>query len=191
MELKTKKIIAREFLLLLICLGVFIITFISFFTYNSIKESKFNKLQNEINLNETSNNNLNHSYDKKYQKHAWLYNKINAEFDLENSKYNDPEKLWKRLNDLIQKDSLRYKYEHYPDIKKSFKLAGLTSVESVEIFIKTNNLNKAEISDIEKIVKKNKLDNLLKSKATEIKNSILSPYEKTKLSLWVTLTVFL
>ncbi len=112
MKLQTKKIIAREFLLLLTCIGVALIVFPFTLLYNSLKESNLDKIQNEINLNVKNNQNLNHSYDKKFETHAWFYNKINEKLDLSNSKYNDPDKLWKRLNTLIQKDSLEDKYEN-------------------------------------------------------------------------------
>ena len=191
MKLETKKLIAREFLLLLISVGLGLIGFILTLGYSFIKESQLNNLQNEIILNESNNQKLNNSYDKKYETRAWFYNTINEKFDLSNSSYNDPDKLWKRLNILIQKDSLRYKYEQSPDIRESFKIVGLTNIESVEKFIQQNNLTKAEISDINKYVQDRKFIESLNSKASEAKSNTLSDSKKNEFTLWLFLCVLI
>lgn len=183
MKLETKKLIAREFLLMLIVIGISVIVFISTFAYNSYKKGKYTTLQNEIILKEKTNQQLSHSFTQKFENHAWLYNVINENFDLSNSGYDDPEKLWERFNVLIVKDSLRYKYVHNTKVKRSFELAGLSNVGSVEKFIKQNTLTSIENSNIKSFVKNRKIINSLKSKTKKIRVSILTNIEITKRSL--------
>jgi hypothetical protein len=50
MKLKTKKIIAREFLALLLVLSIGLTVFFCVYSYNAYKENKINNLFNDVNI---------------------------------------------------------------------------------------------------------------------------------------------
>jgi RNAse (barnase) inhibitor barstar len=193
MKLQTKKIIAREFLLFLCCIGGGLIVFLFTASNNSLKKSKLDKLQNEVNLSEKNNQNLSNSHNKKIETQAWFFNKTNKKFDLLNSKYNNPDKLWERLNILIQKDSLEYKYKNSNGLRESFRIAGFENFESAKKFIQKNNLNTVEISSIQQYAKTKSKSKIikLKSKIKEVKRSLLSENKQIDISLYGILLSFI
>ncbi len=173
MRLKTKKIIAREFLFLMGCISVFILTYFGTLTYNLLIETRISMLEKSIiSINEKINslektffqkvNNQKEFYEK-FMGHP--YNKVNTE-DLWHwsqpeykkrllveellgktstgiPKYQD---LWKSLEELQKTDSVIYKRNHRlsDNLIERLNETGYNNGHDFNQFIKENSLNADE-----------------------------------------------
>jgi hypothetical protein len=74
MKLTTKKIIAREFLALLLVISIGLTAFLSIYPYNAFKEKRISRLSNEINTTSKQIYSLSFAYNKKLQAIQNSYN---------------------------------------------------------------------------------------------------------------------
>ncbi len=107
MILQTKKIIAREFLVLITTLIIGIIAFLSIYPYNIYHQNQVETINAQILIKKKISDSLSQSYNKKLDRQVWFSNKYINKFNLPGWSNND--KVWKRLSDLSEKDSIRFK----------------------------------------------------------------------------------
>jgi hypothetical protein len=177
MKLTTKKIIAREFLALLLVIVFGLITFLCIYPYNSFIENRINRISNEIKLKSKQVDSLSLNYNYKLEKQNWLFKRWKNNFNISDLKYNTKEKFWNRTDYLEKQDSINYKWKNVWDnnLILFFKNAGFENPDELKAFVKNNRLTEKEILNFG-IANKSKsiISNLNKDKENAIKNKFSS-----------------
>ena len=106
MNLKTKKIIAREFLVLLLSLVIGFAAFLITYFCNSYRQSKSGTITKQIQYKEFVADSLMRPFIVKTEKQEWLHKKFSEKINLSDSTLNSPEKLWNKLDEIIEKNSI-------------------------------------------------------------------------------------
>ncbi|MCB0742018.1 MAG: hypothetical protein KDB92_13460, partial [Chitinophagaceae bacterium] len=110
MKLRTKKLIAREFLLLTITLAVGLICFIGTYPYNNYIKRQSGNLNEEIADKTKIKDSLSYQHRTKLQKKNWFFEKFTAKFGSDVYKNDE---LWSRLSYLAEKDSIKHKWNKW------------------------------------------------------------------------------
>lgn len=127
MELKSKKIISREILILFSIILLSFTIFIGTYGFNYYKRLKKEKLEKDINEREKNIKNLSNVFDYKQRHHHWIFEQFRFEFsDVGYQKeLNDEEKLWDRLttvgSGIFNKEEMfffRLGFPSFTDFKK-------------------------------------------------------------------------
>jgi predicted negative regulator of RcsB-dependent stress response len=98
MKLNKKRIIAREFLILMVCALVFVLAYLGTLPYNYFVNSKIDNLENESQPIKDSIETLTKSFSDKIDKQKWFFDeseKLNA-----TGSYNTYFELWEGLEYL-------------------------------------------------------------------------------------------
>lgn len=196
LTMPSKKVIAREFLMLILLALMGSISFFSTFFYNYINQSQKDSLKTEIEQQTIIKDSLSKMIFQKEYAHAWFFEKVSEEYNVE--KYNSVEKWWDRSQFLAKNDSIKIIWE--TDWKKNseyiqfFSKIGFPNYDSLQNFIITNSYTKLELNA------KNKADSLNNSitelnktyKATIIlsKKQQLKFFWKSIIVLFVLIFVF-
>lgn len=173
MNLKTKKIIAREFILLLISFvftGAFYL--FCFYPYKNFQVNKYNKLELEINSKRHIVDSLRGIVlvKKKAQRNFTNY------FNFNGFKQTSTIKFWTVLYRLAKSDSISYYWEN--NFTKDFKFhlshLGYYHPKQLQNFILSNIINKTDDEISILADKKNSEVNALREKRSEANNRIYS-----------------
>ena len=108
MKLQTKKLIAREFLLLTIALSLGFICFLCTYPYNNYRNREIKNLEKSIAEKNKIADSLSHQYKIKSQKKDWFFERFTTKFGSDLYKN---EELWNRLLFLAKVDSIKYKWK--------------------------------------------------------------------------------
>jgi len=113
MKLKTKKIIAREFLYLIFAIGLGLISFFCTYLYNAYLKNKIENQTNEIFEKNKLKDSLRKKYDLKTDNQYWFFDKFSSYFDLsKDTSLNTKDKVWKLFDEYALNDSIKYKWEN-------------------------------------------------------------------------------
>lgn len=167
MKLQTKKIIAREFLVLAIAIGVAVISYLVIYSYNYLEQNTTDKLSQKIVLNNTISNKLSSPYTEKFNKQLWFANKYYKQFQNDKAKttqfYNKNGipiigkdwnfRVFDRLMYLSHKDSLITMWNGKNFYEEFGKYFNINTAEDFKIFVDENlisqdDINKKEQSEI-------------------------------------------
>lgn len=187
MRLTTKKIIAREFLALLLVLLFGMIIFLCIYPYNAFVENKINGISNEINSKSKEIDRLSYKYKSKLDYKNLLYENWN---NTELEKY-PKEVFLKRLDNLEKHDSIDYKWKNTWDssVVLFFKNTGFKNPYELKVFIKNNRLTENENFNFKKANKlKSVISKLNKEKEEAIKNKF-SDSEQMNFTLYSILLI--
>lgn len=176
MKLKTKKIIAREFLVFLLCIAIAIIAFLSIYPYNYLKQNHINNLTKEIAAKRTLADSLSKSYAKKYDNQIWFTNKIRSKFNVSKSAEYGNLKLWNTLYDIAKSDSIKFKWGKVwsKELVIFIKELGFETPDKFQSFILKNITNSKDIKENRVAYKINAEAEALQIKSHEISQKILS-----------------
>jgi hypothetical protein len=147
MNLKSKKIIAREFLFFLLTILLGIIFFLFTFAYNRYYHSKVESLNQEISLLLKSTDSLSNAYKSKSEKQQWFADKFEYEFS--DTMQSAKNVLWKRLSNLETKDSLKIILDDnikHDDFKKFVTKIGFSTSKDFRVFVQSNIISPKEIN---------------------------------------------
>ncbi|MCB0401699.1 MAG: hypothetical protein KDD41_06415 [Flavobacteriales bacterium] len=148
------KIIAREFLLIILSIIILGIAYVSIKIYNYYHESKIIELEDKIDIEKNQLESINF-YEKKYNQ-KWLYEKYQVHYS-----YN---MFWDRLQQLAEKDSIQYLWNRMNQENNDFLFSiGFNHHTDFQEFILLNSFN---------IEDKRKYKNILKIKI-DLKNEKL------------------
>lgn len=186
MKLKIKKLIAREFLLLILAIGIGFVAFSCTYLFNFYQQSKSQNISNEIRAKETIADSLVRPFNNKIKQHEWFYNQNNEKIDLSGSLYDSPERLWNILNELALKDSIRIKFRTVwtPELKKILSDIGFDNPEKLKSFIDENRLTIEDSSKYEQAKNIRTEINLLRNKIGVHDSKILSINAQIELGFW-------
>jgi len=182
MKLQTKKIIAKEFLILTITAFLGLIAFLGTYPYNYFQKNNIDKLNKSISEKTKIADSLSSSYNIKEGNQNWFFNKY---FDKVETEFNTSDELWKRLDDLAQKDSIKYKWEKVwnKELVAFLKETGFPSGDNFNSFILSSRITTADLQNYNQSTKVKKEINNLKSKKGNIKSSILSFNQQAEFGL--------
>lgn len=192
MKLSVKKLIAREFLILILILVVTIMSGLCIFPYNAFKQSQISSTQKEIFAQTKMSDSLSSLYDKKRNIQETFFAALATEYNLSKSKENSTEMLWKILSESYYADSIPIKYEKEWDIKLVgfLKSRGYDSGKSFQKFVEENLLNKNDSLNKRKSKKINKYISDLQIKSNHLKYEIFDTKKQIKFSLLILIFIF-
>lgn len=176
MNIKTKKIIAREFLIFLICVVIALVTFLTIYPYNYFKRNQIDSLTKEISEKKLISDSLSKSYKLKTEKQFWFTDKYISKFDLPRNKDYNNAKVWNRLYEIAKSDSVRYKWEKTWDkeLIAFNKELGFDTPQSFQNFILTNIIYTKDIEQNKAAEKINSEVDILQNKMSETYKKIVS-----------------
>lgn len=160
MNLKVKKIIAKEFLLFILLISILIVVFLGLFIYNSVQKNKSKKIGEQIILNLESANKFKTKFDSLQQKYNHSTRIVNS-FTKEGLPVFDTSKTIYYLKEVDRKrlDSILNKYDGSKDviaitnIVKEFKLA---YGEELEPMTNNDSISYYKYIDLSNIIKSQK-----------------------------------
>ena len=174
MNKKQKKIIAREFLILICYLLIAILTFICTYPYNYFLKSGISKLDRETKALESKVDSFQQPFKKKIAEQKRVYSGWMDNEALDPNAYSDYKVHWERLEYLHKKDSISFKYKNVwgKVIIDHLQNMGFSTSKELNGFISKNSM-----TEIEKTAQK---------KSTRLEAKILNlreKYEQKKLSV--------
>jgi len=148
MKLSKKKIIAREFLILLTCVLVSTLAFLGTYPYNGVITSRISKMEKKIEPLRSKADSLNDKISVKREKQKWFFNENVERYgpDIGYATYHD---LWNRLEEIQKSDSIVYKWNNVwsSDLIKIIKEIGFKDGTEFNQFVVKYSLTDNEIQD--------------------------------------------
>lgn len=173
MNIKTKKIVAREFLVFLACLAIAIVTFLIIYPYNNFKQKQIDNLTKDISSKIIISDSLSKAYRLKYEKQLWFTDRYMSKLGFPKGYSN--EKIWNGLYRIAKTDSVKYKWENKwdKDLIAFNKELGFETPQSFQDFILTNIVYKNEIEKNQEAIKINAEADVIRNKIIEIRKKIV------------------
>lgn len=138
MHIQVKKIIAREFLMLLGCFIIVTLTFIVLLILNFNYNRKIIKSETLIAKHYQIQDSLSKEFAKEAQQQVAFTKHVNGSLSAEYAAYSNLE-LWNRFKDLVKKDSLENKWNSWDTAHKNpFLTYHINSAHELETFINKN-----------------------------------------------------
>lgn len=152
MNLRGKKIIAREFIFFISCILISILTFSSIYLYNHLIQREIEDIQNEIISNTKIKDNIIRQIEQKRERQISYTKAYQKEFNFSNETIKSSE-IWQMLYLDVKNDSIEYKWnniwsEKLLNFEKNF---GIQSPKELSEFISFNTVNIKNIKLSEKI----------------------------------------
>jgi hypothetical protein len=184
MKLNKKKIIAREFLIVMVCAIVFVLAYLGTLPYNYFVNFKIDNLENESQPIKDSIETLTKSFSDKIGKQKWFVNEF-EKFSATGSSYNKYTELWERLEYLEKADSIQDKWENVwgSESKEIIQKVGFSNGHQFEQFIESNSLSTNEINQKNSIIPLNNELDKINSRIRTEKYKVLDADEKTEFAL--------
>lgn len=186
MNIYTKKILAREFLVLILCFIIGVFYFISIYPYNYLKNDKINTLTKEVSVKKKISYSLSKSFRQKTAKQYWYSTQFKSKFYIDgySKKLNDD--LWTFFEKLTKSDSLIIKGENTLDERiESFNIElGFETPEKFQSFIITNIISQEDIEKNEKSLKIDSEIDVLNNKIEATSKKVFTTAEQIKASYW-------
>ncbi len=195
MNIYTKKILAREFLVLILCFIIGVLYFLSIYPYNYLKNNKINILTKEVSEKKKISYSLSKSFRQKTAKQYWYSTQFKSKFYIDgySKKLNDD--LWTFFEKLIKSDSLIIKGENTLDERiVSFNIElGFETPEKFQSFIITNIISQEDIEKNQKSLKIDSEIDVLNNKIKGTSKKVFTVAEQIKASYWafsITMIIF-
>ena len=195
LTMQTKKIIAREFLMLVLLVLLSSIFYFSTFVYNYINENQKNQIKTEINKHKIIKDSLSRIIEQKKYAQDWFFKEVTNEYDVYNTQTS--QSLWDRFVVISKNDSIKVKWNNKwkeDQITDFFKKIGFSNADSLQKFINNFSYTDLELTSVRKLDSINNEINILnKTNNTTIilsHNQQLNYLEKALLVLFVFLFAF-
>jgi|GEM_PF-1943578 len=192
MTYQTKRIIARE-ILLLACSGLLaVIIFLLVYPYNWFYQSKISSVEKNIQNESKIADSLGYSYLSKQKKQNWFFDENAKEGDV-SKELNTSNKLWILMEDLLKSDSIEYRYSNVwnKTILIFLNRIGFNSGKMFKDFIQQNSITEKDIENKKKAVIIENEIAVLDSKKNNYENKILSFDEQRVFSLKVFILILI
>ena len=149
MQLHTKKVIAREFILFMITIVLVAGAFAGTYIYNFTQNNHALQLDEKMVSRTALADSLAKPYKSKMQNQQWFYDKNNEIVDLTHTEMNSPYKLWQRLDYLAATDSIQIKLDSVwtPEIKELLVTIDFDNPQKLTAFIDKNRLTETDSTD--------------------------------------------
>jgi len=192
MNKKIKKIIAREFLLLLALILLSALIFVCVFPYNSYQENRIEKINKKLIEREKLNDSLHKSVNEKIKKQEWFFEKISSEFDISNSEYSELKTLWPILQRIAENDSTEHRWNNKweKSLIDFHKSIGFKKGKDLQIFILNNSITSKDSIQLNKSNEIQKEITELSKQKIELKNRIFQYSEKRNFIIGISAILF-
>jgi hypothetical protein len=150
MKLTTKKIIAREFLMMIIIVSIGLILFLLTYPYNEYKRNQIERISIQISAKNEKVKLLIQSFNKKIDTQKWLFYEFSKRLDVsQDIKINTPDRFWNRLDYLALNDSIEYKWQivWQKHVIAAIRDIGFQNPIDFQSFINKNRITKIEFSN--------------------------------------------
>ena len=170
MTIQFKKVVAKEFLFLILTISLTLISFFTIYPYNNFKKYQVKEIGKKILLIEDSISRNSFNIKNKGKNEFFEIQKSKANLDYT---FDD---FWNRLHYLSSVDSIKYKWENVwrKEIIESLKQSGIKNGEDFNKFILENNFTKddtaSKVQFERMIMQKEELVN----ESTLLKNSLIN-----------------
>lgn len=147
MQLRAKKIIAREFLAILSCILVSSIYFFGVLIYNYRLDSQIEDTTIKIQKRNNLIDSLVAPFKNKLENQEWFYDESENKVIQDRYKSSgSPDQLWERLSYLYKADSIVYKWDNIykKNVKDGLREIGFKNGNEFNLFIKENSLSDSE-----------------------------------------------
>lgn len=193
MKLTTKKLIAREFLIMILVLTIGLISFLCTYPYNAYKRNQVENKSIEISEKSKKVDTLSLSFKNKIDLQNWFFEKYSNHWDISGDKINTSEKLWQRLDFLALNDSIKYKWQNVWDkeLLAFNKEIGFSNPDEFKSFIDKNRITKEDSSNYESSLAINSEIALLTKNKKDYESEILSYNEQTEFGLKALIICFI
>lgn len=183
MKLNRKKIIAKEFLILIGCVLVYGLAYLGTLSYNHFVNYKVDKLEKDSQPIKDSIETLSKSFSDKIDKQKWFFDesdKLNA-----TGSYTSYKELWERIENLEKADSIQYKWDNAwsADLKEIMRKIGFSNGHQFEQFIESNSLSADEINQNNSVISLNNDLDKINSQVRAEMYKIIDADEKTEFAL--------
>lgn len=175
MDLKFKRIIAREFLAFILVVVLSLIVFAYTFLQNEYWYSKGSSIELQIQEKKDSISKLTRTYEMKYRYQRWLFNEMASYFNLESM--NSVEAFWGYNVSLIAKDSLLSKWNTWHKDKSTMVFLnrlGFYCGDSLQSFINANTMTDYDFMNKKRSEQIADEIHLLNDKKIETKNKVFT-----------------
>lgn len=192
MKLTTKKIIAREFLSLILVLTIGLVSFLCTYTYNIFQlnqaENKSTKISEKTKLADS----LSILYKSKLDKQDWFVQKFNNHYNFTDDNIRD-DRIWKMYDNLAEKDSIKHKWENnwHKSFVEFIKEIGFSNPLAFHSFIEKNRITKLDSSNYDSSVAISMEIALLLKDKKDNESKILSYNEQTEFGLKALIICFI
>jgi hypothetical protein len=187
MKLKSKKIIAREFLLLTIAFTLGLVCFLCTYPYNNYRNRELSKLDKLLDEKNRIADSLSYQYSTKSQKKDWFFGKFTAKFGSDLYKN---EEFWNRLSYLAEKDSIKYKWNKWAKELTEFnKELDFDTPEKFKAFIDANRISNNDLTNYKESQKVSKEIATLKTQMKEVETKKLSFKKQVKFGVVITIII--
>lgn len=149
MTLNQQKIVAREFLLFLICIVIGGIAFLAVYPYNSYEHRQVNKINVELAVQTKLADSLSYPCQSKTDRQRTFSRQYFNHFPNKKNFDDANALLWKRLSSLARHDSIGYLWKHTwePELRLFNAMMGYSTPEAFQHFIKSNMFSLQEWAD--------------------------------------------
>lgn len=182
MNINTKKLLAREFLILILCLSIGILYFLAVYPYNYFRQSQINSLTKEISEKKSLSYSLSKSIRQKTEKQYWYTYKYKSKFDIEEDAAKLRNEMWNYLEKLSKSDSLKIKWQNSlnKDLVAFDIELGFDTPEKFQSFIVDNIISQDDIEKNQKSIKVDSEINMLYKKIEDNSKKIIDVTNQLK-----------
>lgn len=189
MKLQTKKLIAREFLLMTLAFAVGFISFLFIYPYNYYRASQTDNLDKTIVEKNKITDSLAYQFKSKSQKKDWYFEKFTSKFGSDLYKN---EELWNRLSYLAEKDSIKHKWNIWAKELIDFnKELDFDTPQKFKEFIDAIRINSKDSANYTESLKVNREIGALKERKKEIEIKKLSSKEQLRFGVASTIVLLI
>lgn len=171
MHIRFKKIVAREFIILVTALTIGLIMFLCTCLFNMIMQKRMENYAMQIDEKTKQAEKLSSSYKSKLSKHSWFFEKFSSNYELSSdTTFDEREEIWNSFDNWALKDSIHYRWENKWDQEQRgfLKSIGFQNPQLLKSFIETNRLTQKDSADWNTSLAFNSELLLLKSKREKI-----------------------
>lgn len=192
MNKKIRKIIAREFLLLLVLIVLGSLIVLSVFPYNAYQRNQVVNLNSEIGLKEKQTNSLHKTVNEKIKNQEWFFVKVSSEFDIANSEYSELKTLWPLLQRIAENDSTAYRWNNKWEnsLIEFHKSIGFKNPEELESFIEQNSVYSKDSIDLKKSNEIRIEIKGLNTRKSDLKRKIFTESDKENMAIGIGIILF-
>jgi hypothetical protein len=189
MNVRWKKIVARECLVFFSLVGIVLLTYIVILVFNHFKSNEVSRLEVETHLKRVAADSVVQNVWQKNETQNEFTKSYVRYFKLSKEEFTNS-KVWNQFYKVARADSMAYKWENeYKDWAVPFlKKQGFNSPDEFQSFILKNILNTKDINDNRLAIKLYAERDSLQSKLDTARKKIVTTNGLTR-TIWITVAI--
>jgi len=154
MNIKSKKILAREFLIFIVMVVFGVIIFACLYFYNSYQENKIDHISELITNKEFKIDSLQNPVNIKIERQDWYYKEITKDFNFTIPQARELKTFWSMVYRIAKNDSINYRWNNQwsDNVIKFHNNIGFNTPKELEEFIIVNTLSENDSLKLKKVI---------------------------------------